>query len=80
MLLVGPLGVNQILRYARGLRKRRLDYAHLISYLQNGGHNAVVRPWVWVLCLFLGPVIGSLAYQWSSFVGVGSVLLPVGIV
>ncbi|OCH84366.1 multidrug resistance-associated ABC transporter [Obba rivulosa] len=41
----------------------------LLAYLETGGEGAVVRPWIWILWLFLGPVVGSLAFQRYVFVG-----------
>ncbi|KAL0581762.1 hypothetical protein V5O48_000239, partial [Marasmius crinis-equi] len=44
---LSPIGMNQLLRYLE----------------PGGAESAVVRPWVWVLCLFLGPVLASLTMQ-----------------
>ncbi|OCH85242.1 hypothetical protein OBBRIDRAFT_807663, partial [Obba rivulosa] len=41
----------------------------LLAYLETGGEGAVVRPWVWISWLFLGPVVGSVTFQWYIFVG-----------
>ena len=40
------------------------------SYLETGGHGADsdIRPWVWVVMMFLGPAIRSLAFQWYIFI------------
>ena len=35
----------------------------LLTYLEDGGEDAVVRPWVWFLFLFFGPVIGSIMHE-----------------
>ncbi|KAE9395907.1 P-loop containing nucleoside triphosphate hydrolase protein [Gymnopus androsaceus JB14] len=40
----------------------------LLRYLEPGGQDAVVRPWVWILWLFIGPVGGTIAIQWYIFV------------
>jgi hypothetical protein len=40
------------------------------SYLETGGESAVVRPWVWIAWLFVGPTIGSIAFQWYIFIAV----------
>lgn len=42
----------------------------LLRYLEPGGKDAVVRPWVWILWLFIGPVGGTIAIQWYIFVAV----------
>ncbi|EMD39554.1 hypothetical protein CERSUDRAFT_150095 [Gelatoporia subvermispora B] len=39
----------------------------LLRYLETGGHDATVRPWVWISWLFFGPTIGSIAFQWYIF-------------
>ncbi|KAI0306147.1 hypothetical protein B0F90DRAFT_1814940 [Multifurca ochricompacta] len=44
----------------------------LLSYLETRGEGAVVRPWVWVTYLFLGPAIGTIAFQWYIFISVPS--------
>ncbi|KAH7929355.1 P-loop containing nucleoside triphosphate hydrolase protein [Leucogyrophana mollusca] len=40
---------------------------YLLLYLETNGEGAVVRPWVWIAWLFLGPTVGSLAIQWYTF-------------
>jgi len=37
----------------------------LLTYLGDGGKDAVVRPWVWILFLFFGPVVGSIMHEGS---------------
>ncbi|OCH87314.1 P-loop containing nucleoside triphosphate hydrolase protein [Obba rivulosa] len=39
----------------------------LLQYLESGGETAVIRPWVWIAWLFLGPTLRSLAFQWYIF-------------
>ncbi|OSX60068.1 hypothetical protein POSPLADRAFT_1048490 [Postia placenta MAD-698-R-SB12] len=39
----------------------------LLSYLENDGDHLIVRPWVWIGLLFLGPVLGSLSFQWYIY-------------
>ncbi|KZV67494.1 P-loop containing nucleoside triphosphate hydrolase protein [Peniophora sp. CONT] len=40
----------------------------LLAYLESDGENAVVRPWVWCLVMFLGPFAGAIVTQYSNFV------------
>ncbi|KAG2065985.1 P-loop containing nucleoside triphosphate hydrolase protein [Suillus decipiens] len=40
----------------------------LLLYVETKGEDAVVRPWVWISCLFLGPLITSLACQWYIYI------------
>ncbi|KAJ9131796.1 ABC multidrug transporter [Pleurostoma richardsiae] len=43
-----------------------LGLYRLLSYIQNPS-VATMRPWLWVACLFLGPVLRSVAYQQYIF-------------
>ncbi|ESK84755.1 hypothetical protein Moror_568 [Moniliophthora roreri MCA 2997] len=40
----------------------------LLEYMQTGGEDQTIRPWVWIAFLFIGPTIGSIAYEWYIFV------------
>ncbi|KZV91533.1 P-loop containing nucleoside triphosphate hydrolase protein [Exidia glandulosa HHB12029] len=40
----------------------------LLTYIESGGEGAVVRPWVWIVWLFLGPFLGSLVFECYIFV------------
>jgi hypothetical protein len=42
----------------------------ILRHLETDGAEAVVRPWVWVVLLFVGPSIGVLAYQVYAHVNV----------
>ncbi|EMD39557.1 hypothetical protein CERSUDRAFT_111872 [Gelatoporia subvermispora B] len=39
----------------------------LLKYLETGGVNADVRPWVWIMWLFLSPTLAAIAWQWYIF-------------
>ncbi|EMD39575.1 hypothetical protein CERSUDRAFT_111891 [Gelatoporia subvermispora B] len=39
----------------------------LLLYIESGGTGTVVRPWVWVLWLFLAPTLRSCSFQWYIF-------------
>ncbi len=39
----------------------------LLTYLQKGESSSEIRPWVWILLLFLGPTIGTIAFQLYIF-------------
>ncbi|KAI9429867.1 hypothetical protein H4582DRAFT_1861141 [Lactarius indigo] len=39
----------------------------LLRYLKTRGEDAFVRPWVWVAYIFLGPTLGTIAFQWYYF-------------
>lgn len=38
------------------------------SYLETGGADLTIRPWFWILCLFLGPTFSGLLFQWYIFI------------
>ncbi|KAH8986103.1 hypothetical protein EDB92DRAFT_1949382 [Lactarius akahatsu] len=42
------------------------------SFLETRGEGAVVRPWVWVAYVFLGPALGSIAFQCYVFIATGT--------
>ncbi|VDB87410.1 unnamed protein product [Peniophora sp. CBMAI 1063] len=44
-----------------------LGVNRLLSYLGHGGEDAFVRPWVWVLALFLDPVLGTFGVSWYMY-------------
>ncbi|KAI0793375.1 P-loop containing nucleoside triphosphate hydrolase protein [Abortiporus biennis] len=39
----------------------------LLTYLETGGEDAVIRPWFWLVWFFFGHMLGSVAYQWYNF-------------
>ncbi|KIJ68811.1 hypothetical protein HYDPIDRAFT_81693, partial [Hydnomerulius pinastri MD-312] len=39
-----------------------------LKYMENGGEGATVRPTVWIVLLFLSPVVHSISYQWFTFI------------
>ncbi|KAI9509765.1 hypothetical protein F5148DRAFT_1275094 [Russula earlei] len=46
----------------------------LLRYLETRGEGAVVRPWVWITYLFLGPALGTIAFQWYIFISTGTLV------
>jgi len=40
-----------------------LGINRLLAYIETGGVGAVVRPWVWILLLFIGPLVRSTIRQ-----------------
>ncbi|KAF8898485.1 hypothetical protein BD779DRAFT_1607278 [Infundibulicybe gibba] len=45
-----------------------LGINRLLYYLESGGEDAFIRPWFWVLWLFLGPTLGSISFQWYIYI------------
>lgn len=35
----------------------------IFSYVQNNGERAIIRPWVWIALLFIGPLLTSIVTQ-----------------
>ncbi|KAG8972657.1 hypothetical protein FRC05_009668 [Tulasnella sp. 425] len=40
----------------------------LLFYLETGGEGAVYKPWVWIIGLFLAPVLGTVGFQLYIFI------------
>ncbi|KAF9526532.1 multidrug resistance-associated ABC transporter [Crepidotus variabilis] len=40
----------------------------ILNYLETGGKGATIRPGFWILWLFIGPIAGSLVYNWYFFI------------
>ncbi|KAI9444468.1 hypothetical protein H4582DRAFT_1805817 [Lactarius indigo] len=57
-----------------------LGMNQLLRYLETRGEGAVVRPWVWVMYLFLGPALGTIAFQWYIFIATGTIVRVTAIV
>ncbi|KAJ6460983.1 P-loop containing nucleoside triphosphate hydrolase protein [Mycena sanguinolenta] len=41
----------------------------VLSYLEDPNADYFMKPWTWILLLFLGPVTYTLAFQWNMFIG-----------
>ncbi|KAJ6521925.1 P-loop containing nucleoside triphosphate hydrolase protein [Mycena vulgaris] len=50
---VAPIGLNRLLNYLEN---------------PNASADSLMRPWFWILLLFLGPLVSSLALQWYFFI------------
>ncbi|CAE6498063.1 unnamed protein product, partial [Rhizoctonia solani] len=53
---------------------------YILQYLEDPSDPGFLRPWFWILWLFLGPVLGSIAMQWYIFVKMGSVVRAEGMI
>jgi hypothetical protein len=67
-----PVGINRVLRWVtcHFFDIFSIKGCVLCSYLEPGGHEVVIRPWFWILWLFIGPVAGTLSIQWYIFIAV----------
>ncbi|KAF8744087.1 P-loop containing nucleoside triphosphate hydrolase protein, partial [Rhizoctonia solani] len=66
MEFAGPVGIKYLLEY--------------LQKTQRGEEPGFIRPWFWILWLFLGPVIGSIAFQWYIFITTGSLVRTEGMI
>ncbi|TCD60867.1 hypothetical protein EIP91_009386 [Steccherinum ochraceum] len=39
----------------------------LLNYLETGGEGAVVKPWVWIVWLLIGPVFVAMGFDWLTY-------------
>ncbi|KAF7369374.1 ATP-binding cassette transporter [Mycena venus] len=39
----------------------------LLSYLENPNEQPAVKPWFWIIWLFVGPMLSSTSFQWYIF-------------
>ncbi|KAJ7643885.1 hypothetical protein FB45DRAFT_896346 [Roridomyces roridus] len=46
----------------------------LLQYIETGGQDAVVRPWVWIGFIFLGPIFGAIVFQYYIFINTRSLV------
>ncbi|KAF7368881.1 ATP-binding cassette transporter [Mycena venus] len=42
----------------------------LLAYLEDPNANAFMKPWFWILLLFLGPLAYTLTFELSTFIGI----------
>jgi hypothetical protein len=40
----------------------------LLSYIETGGEGAIVRPWVWIAWIFIGPATNSITTEWYLYI------------
>ncbi|KAJ7367289.1 hypothetical protein DFH08DRAFT_929873 [Mycena albidolilacea] len=64
-----PFAMNRLLQYAACLHRiRRFSSSHRYIETQDRDANIVVRPWVWIVMILLGPIVASLGHQWYIFI------------
>ncbi|KAL6299635.1 multidrug resistance-associated ABC transporter [Sparassis latifolia] len=51
----------------------------LLRYLETNGEGAVVRSWVWISWLLLGPIVSSMLVQWYIFMATRTLVRVEGI-
>jgi hypothetical protein len=58
-----PLGINGLLRYDARRYCTTTLLIHIYSYLETGGKESVVRPWVWIACVLTILILYHSTYQ-----------------
>ncbi|KAJ7293178.1 hypothetical protein C8J57DRAFT_1703993 [Mycena rebaudengoi] len=46
----------------------------LLDYLEHPDSNPTIKPWFWILWLFIGPMVASTALQWYIFNATGALV------
>ncbi|PSR71574.1 hypothetical protein PHLCEN_2v12546 [Hermanssonia centrifuga] len=46
----------------------------LLNYLEQGGEGALVKPWVWIICIATGPLINTILFQLYNHVSAASLV------
>ncbi|KAI0258755.1 hypothetical protein BC834DRAFT_974824 [Gloeopeniophorella convolvens] len=46
----------------------------LLNYIETGGEDTIVRPWVWIAGLVVGPTLGAISFQWYIFLSTGNLV------
>ncbi|KAJ6604251.1 hypothetical protein DFH09DRAFT_1300496 [Mycena vulgaris] len=62
LAMAGTMVVIAICNFASPVGINRL-----LNYLENPAEEPAVKPWFWIIWLFLGPTVGSTAFQWYIF-------------
>ncbi|THH33272.1 hypothetical protein EUX98_g944 [Antrodiella citrinella] len=45
-----------------------LGVNRLLNHLETGGEGAIVKPWVWMIWLLLGPMLGAVFIGWYQYI------------
>jgi hypothetical protein len=48
--------------------------------LETSGNDDYIRPWLWVVALFLGPIFVSICFQWYIYIGTRTLARTQGII
>jgi hypothetical protein len=68
---LSPIGINRLLRYWTWSSFHvNINISTFFSYLENPNEESFMKPWFWILLLFLGPMITSVSFQWYIFISV----------
>ncbi|KAI0260155.1 hypothetical protein BC834DRAFT_925973 [Gloeopeniophorella convolvens] len=61
------------------LRRSSAGSSALSHYIETDGRDTLVRPWVWIAGLAVGPTLGAIAFQWYGFLSTGNLVRIEGI-
>ncbi|KAJ6462020.1 hypothetical protein C8R47DRAFT_1225647 [Mycena vitilis] len=62
-----PIGINRLLEYVEFFFLVEPTFIQTQSYLENPNEEPTVKPWFWIIWLFVGPMLGSISFQWYIF-------------
>ena len=51
----------------------------LIRFIESNGQGTSINPWLWILCLFFGPIVMSICSQWYIFMSTRALALTEGL-
>ena len=63
-----PIGINRLLKSVLFLVTRPFIILTYFSYMETGGKDATLKPWFWVIWIFLDRPIQSLSWHWYIFI------------
>ena len=67
---IGPLTVNRLLKSVGTFVRYSLLLILVNSYIETGGEGVVVKPWVWIIVLLIGPSCHAMTFQWYHYLSV----------
>ena len=69
----GPIGIYKLLQLVQVYKSYThsdADTVFVVSYIETGGQDSDIRPWLWIAWLFVGPLIGSISSQLFLYISV----------
>ncbi|KAJ7625348.1 hypothetical protein DFH06DRAFT_1273238 [Mycena polygramma] len=52
----------------------------LLDYLENPNEEPTAKPWFWIIWLFVGPMLGSISFQWYIFLATRTLVRCEGLI
>ncbi|EDR06232.1 uncharacterized protein LACBIDRAFT_300520 [Laccaria bicolor S238N-H82] len=44
-----------------------LEFCLIVTYIETRGDGATIHPWFWIICLFIRPMLVSVAFQYYLY-------------